>query len=509
MTHANPGRLRLAYARLAQETNALSPVLTTLDDFDSMHHLRGEELGRACERGAQEAEGFLANAELSGFVRACRDAGDVDLVPLSSAWAIPSGPLSRECFDALMDELLEGLRAQLPLDGLYLCLHGAMGVEGLRDPESVLLERVREVIGDMPLAVTMDLHANLTQRRMDAMDIIVGYATNPHRDHVRTAKLAAKILLGKLRGTYTPTTAWRTLPLLVGGGTTLDFLPPMRSIFRRMRMLERRGEVLSASVFMCHVWNDDPDLGWSVVVTTDGDQAKAERLAEELADRCWKVRHKRPPQFASAEDAIAQAQRMKLRRKLGTITLADASDVVTAGAPGDTTGVLRALLDGGKGLRAYVPMRDPRAVERLWGEAVGTKLTLEVGASLDPEGSDAIEVTGELRRKQEVPGMKRQCVLRIGDVDLVITEGPPLTIRPSFFSDVGLDPWKADVLVVKNFFPFRIFFLPHSRKTIYVKTKGRTDMDASFGLDFAEPLYPIADVAEWRPTDARRRGLAD
>jgi len=127
MTHAHPGRLRLAYARLAQETNALSPVLTTLDDFDSMHHLRGEQLGRACERGAQEAEGFLANAELSGFVRACRDAGDVDLVPLSSAWAIPSGPLSRECFDALTDELLEGLRAQLPLDGLYLCLHGAMG----------------------------------------------------------------------------------------------------------------------------------------------------------------------------------------------------------------------------------------------------------------------------------------------------------------------------------------------------------------------------------------------
>jgi len=104
--------------------------------------------------------------------------------------------------------------------------------------------------------------------------------------------------------------------------------------------------------------------------------------------------------------------------------------------------------------------------------------------------------------------MKRQCVLRIGDVELVLTEGPPVTIRPSFFSDVGLDPWKADVLVVKNFFPFRLFFLPHSRKTIYVKTKGRTDLDAAFGLEFNEPLHPIAEVAEWRPTDARRRGLA-
>jgi microcystin degradation protein MlrC len=354
----------------------------------------------------------------------------------------------------------------------------------------------------------MDLHANLTQRRMQTMDLLVGYATNPHRDHVRTAKLAGKLLLRALRGEVRPTTAWRSLPLLVGGGTTLDFLPAMLGIFRRMRALERRGEVLTASVFMCHVWNDDPDLGWSVVVTTDDDQAKAERLAEELADRCWEVRHKQPPEFASAEEAVAQAQRMKLRRKLGTITLADASDVVTAGAPGDTTCMLRALLEGGQGLRAYLPMRDPRAVAQLWNEDVGSELTLEVGGSLDPEVSDALEVTGVLRRKQEVPGMKRQCVLRSGDIELVITEGPPVTIRPSFFSDVGLDPWKADVLVVKNFFPFRLFFLPHSRKTLYVKTKGRTDIDAAFGLEFNEPLHPIAEVAEWRPTDARRRGLA-
>jgi len=508
MTRA-PGRpIRLAYARIAQETNALSPVLTTLEDFDSMHHLSGEALARACAKGGQEAEGFLANAELSGFVKECEGV-NAELVPITSAWAIPSGPLSRDCFEELTTELVDGLRAALPLDGVYLCLHGAMGVEGLRDPESVLLERVREVIGDIPLAITMDLHANLTQRRMAAMDILVGYATNPHRDHVRTAKMATKLLLKKLRGEANPTTAWRSLPLLVGGGTTLDFLPPMLGIFHHMRALERRGEVLAASAFMCHVWNDDPDLGWSVVVTTDGDQAKAERIADELADRCWNARHKQPPKFTSIDEAIAQAQRMKLRRKFGTITLADASDVVTAGAPGDTTGVLSALLRSGQGLRAYVPMRDPRAVEELWGHEVGRELTLTVGGSLDPEGSESLEVTGVLRRKQEVPGMKRQCVLRIGDVELVITEGPPLTIRPSFFSDVGLDPWKADVLVVKNFFPFRLFFLPHSRKTIYVKTKGRTDIDAAFTLDFTEPLFPIEDVQEWRPTDARRRGLAE
>jgi len=506
MTSTPGSTPRLAYARIAQETNALSPVLTTLADFDSMHHLTGEALGRACAKGGQEAEGFLANAELSGFVRGCQGQ-DVELIPITSAWAIPSGPLSRACFDALTKELLDGLRASLPLDGVYLCLHGAMGVEGLRDPESVLLEQVREVIGDIPLAVTMDLHANLTQRRMNAMDILVGYGTNPHRDHVRTAKMAAKLLLEKLRGEARPTTAWRTLPLLVGGGTTLDFLPPMLGVFHRMRALERRGEILTASVFMCHVWNDDPDLGWSVVVTTDGDQAKAERIAEELADRCWEARHKQPPQFATAADAIAQAQRMKLRRKLGTVTLADASDVVTAGAPGDATGVLRALLEHGRGLRAYVPMRDPRAVETLWGHEIGKEITLEVGGSLDPEGSESLEVTGVLRRKQEVPGMKRQCVLRIGDVELVITEGPPLTVRPSFFSDVGLDPWKADVLVVKNFFPFRLFFLPHSRKTIYVKTKGRTDIDASFDLKFNESLHPVAKVDEWWSTDARCRGL--
>jgi microcystin degradation protein MlrC len=104
-------------------------------------------------------------------------------------------------------------------------------------------------------------------------------------------------------------------------------------------------------------------------------------------------------------------------------------------------------------------------------------------------------------------GVARTVVLAIGTVRVVVVEGPALAIRPAFFTNAGLDVWKADVVVVKNFFPFRMFFLPMARKTIYVRTAGVTDFDASFTLDFAGPMHPKDVVLDWRETDARRHAV--
>jgi microcystin degradation protein MlrC len=188
-------RLRIAFARVSQETNALSPVLTTLADFERTHLVSGEALLAACSAGGVEAPGFLRSAELTGFVRASRAARgvEVECVPILSAWAIPGGPLSREAFDALAGRLAEGLRAAGPLDGVLLCLHGAMGVVGLRDPDSALVRVVRERVGPgVPVAVTHDLHANLTRARVELADILVAYDTNPPRGGARGSCSSAR-----------------------------------------------------------------------------------------------------------------------------------------------------------------------------------------------------------------------------------------------------------------------------------------------------------------------------
>lgn len=499
---------RIAFARINQETNALSPVTTSLEDFQATHFLEGDALLRAASPGGDEVPQMFRRAELAGFVDAARaHARDVEPVPLFSAWAVASGPLTRAAFDALVTKLTDGLRAAGRVDGLYLALHGAMGVVGVRDPEKEILQAARTVIGRAPLVVTYDLHTNLTKERVEASDALQSYQTNPHRDHARVGRRAGEILIGMLQGGLRPAVAWRSLPMILGGGSTIDFLPPMLDVFLRMKWIERDRRVLGTSVNMCHPWNDHPALGWSTSVVTNGDAALAERLADELAERCWEKRHRQPPLFATPEEGIRRARDARLARRLGVVMMADASDVVTAGAPGENTALLEKLLEEGRGMVAYVPLRDPAAVAELWELPEGREVEISVGGKLDPKRGRALVVKGRIQHKKRIHGFERMVVLAVGDVRLVLVEGPAITIKPEFFREVGLDPWKADIIVVKNFFPFLLFFAPMNRKTIFVRTSGVTDFDAARELTFDGPVHPFDRVDDWRAADARRRGL--
>ena len=519
MSSRAPSKLRLAYGRIAQETNALSPVRTTLEDFQALHYLEDSALRDAVSPSGVEAKGFLKSAELKGFMRAAEKRGPVELVPTLSAWAVPSGKLDRECFETLRDGLVSRLARAGKLDGVFLSLHGSMGAEGTDDPESDILSAVRDVVGDVPIVASLDLHANLSERRVALSTSLCGYHTNPHRDHVRTGARAAEILVRAARGEVRPTTEWRSLPMLLGGGTTVDVLPPMRAIYARCRSLPKRDRrVLSASVFMVHPWLDCPDVGWSVHVTTDGDRPLAARLADELADACWAARRQQPPTFLSATDAIARAKGATLRRKTGVIVFADASDVVSAGSTGDSTKLLAALSAEAKGLVVYTCIQDAAAARSLFERPEGTEVQIEVGGTRDPARHRPLAVRGVLAKKRQDPGFSRRVRLDLypaaGDaaadaprISLVIIEGPALVMKPDFYREMGLRLRDADVVVVKNFFPFRLFFLPYARATYYVRTGGITDPDAAFSLPLRGPVYPRDPVDDWHAVDARRRGL--
>ncbi|MFT3693310.1 MAG: M81 family metallopeptidase [Kofleriaceae bacterium] len=500
---------RVGFARICQESNALSPVATELADFETAHYLVGNDLLRATTKGP-ELEGFFKRAELAGFMQAIGERRrEFEPVPLISAWASSGGPLSKACFETLSERLIELVTKAGPLDGLYIALHGAMGVLGIVDPESQLIERLRAVVGSIPLVISHDLHANLTKRRVELVDAIVAYQTNPHRDHARVGKKAGRILLGTIAGEIKPVMAWRSLPILLGGGKTIDFLSPMRAVFRRMGHAEKQRGILSASTFMVHPWNDNPQLGWSTLVVADRDVEAADRIAEELAGMCWERRHEQPPPFPDAKSAIDSARAAKLRRRFGCVTMADASDVVTAGAPGDSTHLLRALLEHGNGMLAFAAVRDPDAVHALWARAPGDVVVTTIGGKLDPSRSKPLPVRGTIQSKHDRPGFGKTIVLAIDHVRVVVTEGPAMVMRPSFYTDVGLDVWKADIVMVKNFFPFLMFFLRYNRKTLFVRTHGTTDFDAAFQLEFDGPIHPRDRVDDWRERDAKRRGIAD
>jgi microcystin degradation protein MlrC len=501
--------LRVAYGRISLESNALSPLRTTLQDFERTHLLDSEALARAVEPDAVEAPGFLKNAELSGFMRAVRSsAAAVETIPLFSAWTVPGGPLCPEAFAALRDRLVKGLREAGRLDGVFLALHGALCVPGVADPEGEILTAVRAVVPGARIAVTFDLHANLTPLKVQGADILCAYRTNPHRDHARVGERAGRLLLSALAGRVRPVMAWRSLPLVLGGGNNVDFLQPMRAIYRWMRRQERDPKVLYVNLFQNQLWLDHAEVGWSTCIVTDDDVGLADRLAEELADLCWSIREQQPPVFPDADSAIAEIRRLRWARRLGTVCVCDASDVVGAGGTGDNTRLLRALLETAADLRSYVPVRDPSAVERLWGVPVGRRVDVAIGGTMDPRRNAPVDVRGTVMRLHQSDVFGRMAVVRVDRTEIVVTEGANLVMRPRFYRQVGLDPWKADIVVVKSLFPFRLFFAPMNRRTFYVRTEGITDFDAALReIAWENPVYPRDSVEEWRSTDLRRRGL--
>ncbi len=478
-----------------QETNSFSPVRTTLRDFEALGICYGQEVLDVVREQRMSTIG--------GFVKASERPGGptVELVPILSATAMSGGPIDPAVYQRFKRELVAGLIDARPLDGIYLSLHGAMGVDGLRDPEADLLKAIRDDFGtDIPIGVSLDLHANITAAKTKQATFIVGYKTNPHRDFYDTGVRCFHILTDTILGRVQPVMVARKMRLLKGGGMTIDFLSPMRRIFRTMQEYERQDHVLDVSNFMVHPWLDDPELGWTTVVTTDANRHLAEEIALHIAELNWAVRDADHPQPLSAHEAIRMARSSVVARLLGTVVVCDLSDAVGAGAPGESTWILQALLAEGADLTTYIPLRDAQATRLAYGAEIGERVRLSVGGKLDKRYNQAIDIEGDVTFKT-VGKLGRTVVVRDRGIHLVLTELPAMTMMPRFFLDLGLRPGRADVVVVKNIFPFRFWFAPYNRKTLNVATPGTTNIDV-FQIEYQNiprPIYPLDNLASWQP----------
>ena len=496
--------LRIAYGRVFHEANTWSPLLTERGDFERMHHMSGERLARAATLRGSELEGYLPHAELTGFVQAARAAGQVETLPLASSLAVPSGPLSRECFDWILDEMMTRLEATGGVDGLYLALHGSMQVDGLgRAPEAVILEAARRVVGpDVKIAVSYDLHGNLSSGLIDPVDVLVAYRTNPHWDLAPTGFRAGNRLIRTLRGHCRPVHAWRKLPLVLGGGASIDFLRPMRAVFKAMRRMERDPRVLSASLFMVHPFTAAEDLGWAAHVSTDDDPDLAEELAERLADHAWAQRNVELPPMRSVDEALDEVAALGWRRRR-PVSLVDVDDIVGAGAPGGNTHIIAALARNDRGLRAYVSVHDPALAEAAWDLPLGTRQTFTVrGTPGYGQPEVVLEATVGAREQTD---FGRTIRLDSGPFHVVVTERPCLPVRPRFWSDLGLDPRRADLLVQKNFFHYRMFYATTSFRHVPVVSDGATSLDRVRNRRYRTPTHPATRLDDWRPHDPALR----
>jgi len=498
--------LRIGYGRIFHEANAFSPLVTTREDFERLHFLRGDVLAQATTLRGKEIPGYLAHAELTGFVQAARLAGGVTTIPLISALAVPGGPLVRASFDSIVDDLVARVSDASALDGVYLALHGSMEVSGLDEaPEAYILRRVRAALGPGPkIAVSYDLHANLSPGIVDPVDILVGYRTNPHWDLAPTGFRAGNRLIRTLRGHIKPVHAWRKLPMVLGGGMTIDFLPPMRKVFQSLRRLERDPRIVTASVFMVHPYTSAQDLGWAVHVTVDGDTALADSTVDALADRVWAQRDVALPPMRTAAAAIEEV-RSSAWRHLGPVSFVDVDDIVGAGAPGGSTRIVEAFVGARSSLVAYVPVHDPLAVNIAWDTQVGARVSLVLRGT-PGYGQPEVLLEGIVAAKHTTD-FGRTVRIDANQLHVVISERPPLPIHPKFWRELGLSPRRADVIVQKNFFHYRIFYAAMSFRHLPVVTGGATSLLAVKARAEAAALERGLSPVGWRAADPVLRAM--
>ena len=493
--------LRIAVAQISSESNHFVSGLAGLDFFRTTGYLlEGPELldlGRS-------------DTEVGGFLSILQSEEQVEVVPLLAARANSGNPLSADCYRFLKRRLLEGLCRNLPVQGVLVSCHGSMGVQDLDDPEGDLAGGLRDIVGPrVPLALTLDLHGNLTQAMVQSADILVGYHTYPHRDASQTGQRAARLLLRAARGQSRPAVALARLPLIL---TSFNASTEGDTAFARLRreadrMERTRPEVLSASVFNVGAYIDVPEMGCSSLVVTEGDEALAGELARRLALQHWEERESYRVEPVTVADAVERGRRIQG----GPVLLLDTADTTGGGAAGDSIALARSLIE----LRVEEPclamVVDPQAVGDCWHREPGSRFQVEVGHRLDPQWGKPLAVEAVLQRKSEgrfryrggilggtEVSMGRSLVLQVGRLQLMVVSRPTYEWADEQYRSMGLDPRQAKFVCVKNMMNFRVGYGGIMKGFFVVAVPGPTPADMGM-LPFRRirrPVYPLDAMPE-------------
>jgi microcystin degradation protein MlrC len=500
-------QMRIVTGGIAQETNTFQWEATTLADFQkgSSHIDRGQQI--------LDLDG--TGTIYGGIVSEARALG-VELIPTTYGRAVPGGRVSREAFETLRDEILVGIRAAMPVDGVLLGIHGAMALEHDDDGEGPLITAVRELVGpDVPIVAPLDLHTNLSDTMMRETDAFVGYKEYPHTDMPETGAQALRILVDTVNGKVKPSMAHVRLPLIAPNQSMVTtWQSPLKIAIDRAREMEREPGVLAATVLGGFPFADVPFTGVATIVVTDNDPALAQRYANELASICWERR----ADFDIHPTPVAAAVREALAGEPGSVyVLADISDSGASGTAGDGTTVLRELLRQEARSAAVAQIMDADAVRACEAAGVGATVTLSVGGKHDRLHGDPVEVTGLVRLIHEgslmmtgplgggtIAGRGKTVVLEIGGrggIELQLTElrGHPSDL--SFFRAFGIEPTERRIIVLKSAAHFRAAYEPIATRVIEVEAPGISSPNLhSFAYErLRRPVYPLDPDTSWTP----------
>ena len=490
--------MRIALLGLCHETNTFSSVTTDLAKFENDGILRGEEI---------VAAHATAHTSLAGFLGAGKDDPSIEIVPLIWAWANPSSAITKAAFTDLTEEMFTLLRNNGPWDAVFLAQHGAAVSEDFPDADGEVVRRVREFVGEnIPIGVSLDMHANVSSEVVRNATVIVGFQTNPHIDARERAEECALLIIDTVRGRIKPVMAFNQIPAVINILRQSTLEEPMSLIMGHALRALDKSQILSVSVFEGYPYADVEAMGMSCLTISDGNFELAKETNKEIADEIWSHKSDFQGYACSAAEAVVQSCTDNRPN-----VLLDVGDNIGGGGPADSTFLLVAALEA-KVNGFLMILHDPQAVDLCIASGLGTKVSLEVGAKKDERHGKPVPVSGivslisdgKYEEPTPVHGGYRffdsgpTVVLEMAnDVLLILTTKIALPITLEQIRSLGIRPEERRVIVAKGTISPQAAYRPIAGKVILVNTPGDTSSDLNLFTykHRRKPLHPFEAIS--------------
>lgn len=478
--------MKILTIQFRHESNAFCPQPADMQAYRSNRFFVGKQVFPNMRN---------VDTELSAYMDVFRLRKDVALIPTVALYATPSGPVTREVYDFVTGQVLDVIELEGPFDGVLLDVHGAMVAEGHPDGEGDLMELLRQELGwDVPIMASLDLHANVTEKMARCATALIPYNTYPHVDIYDTGKKLAELMEKTLDSEYQPTMAYRRIPFL------LPLLPDnsdaLRPLYALAAKLEKTPGVLSLRFAHGFFPADVREMGVTVMAVTDGDQALAEEMAGILAEAI----RQRIPQLKADYIDLDRALDIALQED-GPVVLADASDNPGAGGVGDTTHILRRILERGITGATVATILDPESVKKCMAAGEGSQVQLQLGGWSDKKYSGGpLAVTATVKKltdgKYVIKGpVQHGVVAEHGDTAVLDIAGNTVLVntlsRQPFDIEIfyanGIDPTKQKILVTKSSIHYRASFGQISKTMIPLALDG-----------YASPIPETYTFRNWK-----------
>jgi microcystin degradation protein MlrC len=482
--------MRLFAASIGTETNTFAPIPTALESFHESFY---------APPGTHPEDAKLCTGPFWAARRRARAEGWT-LVEGTCTFAEPAGLVARSAYEQLRDEVLGQLEAALPVDGVVLGLHGAMVADGYDDCEGDLIERVRRMVGPaVPIGVELDPHCHMTTKRVRNATLIICFKEFPHTDFVARGEEVVDLTLRTIRGEIRPVMSLCDCRMIGSFPTTMQ---PMRGFVDRIMALEGHDGVLSVSIAHCFPYADVPELGSRILVVTDDRRADGDRLAQQLARDFFAMRGRTQPPYLDPDgiiDAVAAAS--------GTVVVADPSDNPGGGAPGDSTVILRRLIERGFRGAAVGPIWDPIAVRLCFMAGEGGRLPLRFGGKTAPTSGQPIDALVTVRKLQREATMTFvDAKVPLGDTALIEFDGIEVVLitkrtqalGADLFTGMGVDLAAKRMVVVKSTNHFHAAFAPLASQVLYCDSGGPIPRDHTKVpyTRVQRPIWPLDENVE-------------